>query len=231
MDDPSKKGYQWRLSEQALRDGRVQSTTRYRNKQPNKRGSKSHNPAPHRQASGARGGEMARKAAQVRRSERLREIRNGLQENGNLLRSRGVIRPNDPVPGPSTGVPVPSPYYTGLEYFTTDSGTSQSGPASPYFLDDSGVYSTTHPNFEPPINMMARPLSSSAFHNESYSSSPELNGQPEMHFMPIGDRLFYDSPESASEPRTPGAFSDFHGRDMHLDPTPFFGNPEHSMKF
>jgi hypothetical protein len=231
-DDPSKKGYQWRLSEQALRDGRVQSTTRYRNKQPNKRGSKSHNPAPHRQASGARGGEMARRAAQVRRSERLREIRNGLQENGDLLRSRGVIRPNGQMPRPSTGVSASSPLYTGLDYFTADPGISQSGPTSPYFFpDDSGVYSTSYPNFEPPVNMMARPLPSPAFHNGSYSSSPEIGGQPEIHFMPIGDRLFYDSPESTSEPRTPGAFSDMHGQDMHLDPTPFFGNPEDSMTF
>jgi hypothetical protein len=174
---------------------------------------------------------MARRAAQVRRSERLREIRYGLQENGTLLRSRGVIRPNSLMSGPSAGMSASPPRYTGLDYFTSDAEVSQSGPSSPYFFPDDNSLSFAHSHLEPPINMITRPLSSPAF-NKSYHSSPELGGQPEMHFLPIGDRLFYDSPESGSEPRTPGAFSDMQ-QDMHIgvDPTPFFGNPEDSMTF
>jgi hypothetical protein len=174
---------------------------------------------------------MARRAAQVRRSERLREIRNGLQENSTLLRSRGVIRPNGLMPGPLTGMSASPPSYTGLGYFTSDAEASQSGPSSPYFLPDDNGLSFAHSHLEPPIGMIARPLSSPGFH-KSYHNSPELGGRPEMHFMPNGDRLFYDSPESGSEPRTPGAFSDIQ-QDMHrgLDPTPFFGNPEDSMTF
>jgi hypothetical protein len=224
-EDPSKKGYKWRLSDTALKDGRVQSTTRYRNKQPNKRGSKSHNPAPHRQASGARGGEMARRAAQVRRSERLREIRNSIQETGSLLRSRGVIRTNNTMSGTSSAIPGSPPRSATLDYFTSDAmNMTHSGPSSPYFLPADDPYSASQPahHFDPTMNLFHE---SPTMNNDSYPSSPELGGVPDMHFMPIGDRLFYDSPESASEPRTPSAFSD-----MHMDPTPFFSNPD-EMQF
>jgi hypothetical protein len=57
----------WRLSASALREG-VKSTTRYRSKQPNKRGSRPGNPQ--RQVSGAKGGVAARRSANVRRSKR-----------------------------------------------------------------------------------------------------------------------------------------------------------------
>ncbi|KAF2205518.1 hypothetical protein GQ43DRAFT_385687 [Delitschia confertaspora ATCC 74209] len=77
VDQPcedSKKGFMWRLTDKAIREG-VKSTTRYRSKLPNKRGHRSHNPAPQRQASGAKGGHAARKTARLRRSGRLREGR------------------------------------------------------------------------------------------------------------------------------------------------------------
>ena len=172
---------------------------------------------------------MARRAAQLRRSERLREIRNSIQETGSLLRSRGVIRTNGPMPDQSPGGLSDSPqHYPELEYFPSDPGnTSQSGPASPYFLpEDNGVYSNSHTPHDTSFNIMGRLTSSPSFNNESYPSSPELVGHPELHFLPIGDRLFYDSPESGSEPRTPGAFSDMHTDMNYMDPSPFFGNPD-----
>ncbi|KAH7406577.1 hypothetical protein DE146DRAFT_675957 [Phaeosphaeria sp. MPI-PUGE-AT-0046c] len=67
--DDSRKGFMWRLTADALRDG-VKSTTRYRSKQPNKRGSRTM-PQPQRQASGAKGGQAARRSANIKRSKRV----------------------------------------------------------------------------------------------------------------------------------------------------------------
>jgi hypothetical protein len=61
----------WRLTEAALVEG-VKSTTRYRSKAPNKRSHRTQ-PQPQRQASGAKGGHAARRAANLRRSQRARE--------------------------------------------------------------------------------------------------------------------------------------------------------------
>lgn len=61
----------WRLTEAALIEG-VKSTTRYRSKAPNKRSHRTQ-PQPQRQASGAKGGHAARRAANLRRSQRARE--------------------------------------------------------------------------------------------------------------------------------------------------------------
>lgn len=61
----------WRLTEAALVEG-VKSTTRYRSKAPNKRSHRSQ-PQPQRQASGAKGGHAARRAANLRRSQRAQE--------------------------------------------------------------------------------------------------------------------------------------------------------------
>jgi hypothetical protein len=67
--EEQKKGFMWRLTEQAINEG-VKSTTRYRSKLPNKR-ARAHTPALKRQTAGAKGGQAAKKAAK-RRSERLR---------------------------------------------------------------------------------------------------------------------------------------------------------------
>ncbi|KAF2404130.1 hypothetical protein EJ06DRAFT_189001 [Trichodelitschia bisporula] len=212
--DDAKRGYQWRLSAQALREGRVQSTTRYRNKQPNKRGSKSHNPAPHRQASGAKGGEMARKAAALRRSERLREIRHSLTEAGAVLRSRGVIR--GPGRGPVRAGTLGSPGRGGvLGEFTSEPLTRQ---PTPYF-----VYGDENPyaGLETPAGVP----DSQGLMLVSCPSSPDVMSQPEYHFVPAGERLFYDSPETVSEPRTPRGYGE--GR---MDASPFINGAE-GMEF
>ncbi|KAF3039694.1 hypothetical protein E8E12_002427 [Didymella heteroderae] len=69
--DATTKGFMWRLTEAALIEG-VKSTTRYRSKAPNKRSHRTQ-PQPQRQASGAKGGHAARRAANLRRSQRARE--------------------------------------------------------------------------------------------------------------------------------------------------------------
>lgn len=64
----------WRLTKEAIRDG-VKSTTRYRSKQPAKRGYRAaHCPQPQRQASGSKGGQAARRSARMRRGNRASEI-------------------------------------------------------------------------------------------------------------------------------------------------------------
>ncbi|KAF2644462.1 hypothetical protein P280DRAFT_545928 [Massarina eburnea CBS 473.64] len=73
VDSPceeSGRGFMWRLTDEAVRDG-VKSTTRYRSKQPNKRAHRSSNPLPQRQASGAKGGQAARRAARRRVNTRM----------------------------------------------------------------------------------------------------------------------------------------------------------------
>ncbi|KAL6706938.1 hypothetical protein ACN47E_004888 [Coniothyrium glycines] len=105
VDQPcedSRKGFMWRLTEEAIRDG-VKSTTRYRSKQPNKRGHRVQ-PLPQRQASGAKGGQAARRSAKVRRSHRMHD---------NMHMSRSVPSAFDPVydnSDTSMAYP-PSPYY------------------------------------------------------------------------------------------------------------------------
>jgi len=59
----------WRLTPEALIEG-VKSTTRYRSKQPNKRGHRTHHPQPQRQASGAKGGHASRRSARSRHCAR-----------------------------------------------------------------------------------------------------------------------------------------------------------------
>jgi hypothetical protein len=215
-DDPTKKGFQWRLSQIALEAGKVESTTRYRNKQPKVCGGSKH-PAPNRQGPGRLGGEMAKRSANVRRSERLRGIRSELAETRSLLRTQGVIRGNhtramrSPFGQAMPGSPQP---YTGMDYFTSDPGSaSHSSPSSPYFFsDDNAIFPATpaHQHFGPSMNMLSH---STTFGGDSYPSSPEL-GQLEFHFLPIGNRVFYDynTPESASEPMTPISDADTDGQ-------------------
>jgi hypothetical protein len=71
-NEDSRKGFMWRLTSDALREG-VKSTTRYRSKQPNKRGTRTQHPQPQRQASGAKGGQAARRSANMKRSKRVHE--------------------------------------------------------------------------------------------------------------------------------------------------------------
>ena len=76
VDQPceeARKGFMWRLTRDAIRNG-VKSTTRYRSKQPAKRGNRTHHPQPQRQASGSKGGQAARRSARMRRGNRAGNI-------------------------------------------------------------------------------------------------------------------------------------------------------------
>lgn len=70
-EDSMTKGFMWRLSPTALREG-VKSTTRYRTKA--KRSSNRSQPLPQRQASGAKGGNASRRATNSRRAQHAREL-------------------------------------------------------------------------------------------------------------------------------------------------------------
>jgi hypothetical protein len=81
------KGFMWRLTDETIREG-VKSTTRYRSKQLNKRAHRTQQPQPQRQASGAKGGQAARRSANLRRSKRM----NGQYRNDPYI-SRSVPAP------------------------------------------------------------------------------------------------------------------------------------------
>jgi hypothetical protein len=85
--EESREGFMWRLTDEAIREG-VKSTTRYRSKQPNKRSHRTQQPQPQRQASGAKGGQAARRSANLRRSKRM----NGQYRNDPYI-SRSVPAP------------------------------------------------------------------------------------------------------------------------------------------
>ncbi|EUC42789.1 hypothetical protein COCMIDRAFT_102605 [Bipolaris oryzae ATCC 44560] len=181
--DEARRGFMWRLTEQAIREG-VKSTTRYRSKQPNKRSNRTHQPQPQRQASGAKGGQAARRAARLKRSAHMHEAYLSAQPM-----SRSVPTAFDPSYhryGFPSSVP-PSPY-TGSE---TDFGyTSQNSdfPDSP--IPDG-------------CNM---DLFSSA---SSYMGSPMSQGMPitdtaYLLHQSSSDSIFtHSSSPTADEPRTP----------------------------
>ncbi|TLD23574.1 hypothetical protein E2P81_ATG08918 [Venturia nashicola] len=194
-DSNKKGGYQWRLSEQALRDGRVQSTTRYRNKDPKKRGNRNHHPAPHRQASGARGGIMSRRSHQLRQSERLRKLRRESEDHSIRLRAQGIIAPHNGGTPRSTG------------YDSHSTSAAPSGPSSPYFFPPEPLYALPSAAYDSQSLNYAQ---YSALQDDSTSATPEPQDVPDLHFAPLRNSLFYDresaSIESGSEPQTPSNF-------------------------
>ncbi|EOA86644.1 uncharacterized protein SETTUDRAFT_88512 [Exserohilum turcica Et28A] len=181
--DEARKGFMWRLTEQAIREG-VKSTTRYRSKQPNKRGHRSQQPQPQRQASGAKGGQAARRAARLKRSARLHEAYRSAQHM-----SRSVPASFDPS------------YYR--------SGFSSSHPSSPFHGSDADFgYGSQHGDYPAsplPDSCPVDFLSSAA----SYVGSPMSQGMPITDTACLldqspSDSLFTNSPSpSADEPRTP----------------------------
>jgi hypothetical protein len=75
VDPPCKKSgksFMWRLTDETIREG-IKSTARYRSKQLNKRAHRTQQPQPQRQASGAKGGQAARRSANLRRSKRMND--------------------------------------------------------------------------------------------------------------------------------------------------------------
>lgn len=68
---------------------------------------------------------------------------------------------------------------------------------------------------------------SPTFSDGSYANSPEFPGQTEVHFLPLRDGpLFYETPESSSEPHTPSTYGD-----KNMDQQPFFVGSSDGMMF
>ncbi|KAF2787409.1 hypothetical protein K505DRAFT_421799 [Melanomma pulvis-pyrius CBS 109.77] len=186
VDQPcedSKKGFMWRLTEKAIREG-VKSTTRYRSKQPNKRGNRSHNPLPQRQASGAKGGQAARRSAKMRRTNRMNE---GYRSEPYMSMSRSVPTSYNQHFGPSSAdIPMSyprSPFYSS----ETDNGyaSMQDDFGSP--LGPPGI------DLLPERSYSASPLSQGACHDSAY-----------VLFQDPSEPMFSNSPSPpVDEPLTP----------------------------
>jgi hypothetical protein len=179
----------WRLTAEALREG-VKSTTRYRSKQPNKRGTRTHHPQPKRQASGAKGGVAARRSANVRRSKRVTEFHNRISE-------------------PYTARSVPAAF----EPFYHHGSHDVQYPRSPYFGSDVDfVYDPPSFNNHHSKQSNNRDFGSSAHGMEMFPQTQSFPNQmmqmiPESAYVLTqspSEPLFTDSPTpSAEEPRTP----------------------------
>jgi hypothetical protein len=174
----------WRLTDKAVREG-VKSTTRYRSKQPNKRGNRSQHPLPQRQASGAKGGQAARRSAKMRRSNRINEA-----YRSDPYASRSMSTSHDPsfdltptdvtMASHHSQIPyVHSPYY---------------GSEADYSMQD---------DFESPLG----PPSLDLLPARSYSASPLSHGGHDSAYVlyqDVSEPLFSNSPSpSADDPLTP----------------------------
>lgn len=164
----------WRLTKEALREG-VKSTTRYRSKQPNKRGNRTHHPQPQRQASGAKGGVAARRSANVRRSKRVLD-----HYRSSPYAARSVPSAFEPTYHHNHDMPYPpSPYYgSDIEY----------------------VYNHSKPDFGNPTHGLDLFPQSQAFPTNMMN----VGDSAYVLAQSLSEPLFTDSPTpSAEEPRTP----------------------------
>lgn len=185
----------WKLTDEAVREG-VKSTTRYRSKAPNKRGPRSQHPLPQRQASGAKGGQAARRAAKMRRSQRA-------SEKYAHCSDRYVCRSVPTVYDQTSYEPcfdMPMPY-----------------PSSPFYVSEV--------DFGQPSSQddFGSPLMGSGLDLRSYSTSPMSQGSfydPAQVFpQDPSEPMFYrdeTASPSASEPRTPDSPGDCY-MDMGMD--------------
>ncbi|KAI4660171.1 uncharacterized protein J4E79_005976 [Alternaria viburni] len=219
VDQPgeeSRKGFMWRLTDEAIREG-VKSTTRYRSKQPNKRGHRTQQPQPQRQASGAKGGQAARRSARMKRSGRMHD---GYRNGNDQYMSRSVPAAFDPHyrSVPADAYP-PSPYYGSDVDFGYPS--SSSSRTDDFTLNNPnanvlGPHHHAHLDlFSPPTRSYPGSPMSQHHHDLSRTISAHSLSQPLPHGLPIGDTayvleqspeggLFSNSPSpSADEPRTP----------------------------
>lgn len=180
----------WRLTDQAILEG-VKSTTRYRSKQPNKRGPRNHQPQPQRQASGAKGGKASRRSARMR-SARMHDTYINPQ-----YMSRSVPSAFDP------------------PYLRPDSSISY----APSAQSGSDMEFSYHPLPNKSESYTASPLHSHHPHLDMFpraAARPYIgNHHPMPHGLSISDTgyvldqsptesLFTNSPSpTADEPRTP----------------------------
>lgn len=174
----------WRLTDDALVNG-VKSTTRYRSKQPNKRGHRT-GLYPQRQRAGAMGGKSAKK--QLRHKARMQDG----------YRSNPYQTPSRTMPTPATFEPSirsDMSMYTGSPYY------SSSGSEVDHMEYQPNAYSS-------PLEARRLDMSQPLLHGLPLSSST-LSSYDNGYFHPPSDPaepLFTNSPSpSASEPRTPGS--------------------------
>jgi hypothetical protein len=179
----------WRLTDDALANG-VKSTTRYRSKQPNKRGHRT-GLYPQRQRAGAMGGRSAKK--QLRHKARMHDA----------YRS-------DPYQGPSRSMPTPATFESTFNsdmpmYSDSASYYSPSGSDIDTIEYQPDAYgNATEPRMPQHIfhRLPNGPMSSSSSPLVSYSDGYiKLPSDPS---APLFTSSPADSPSpSASEPRTP----------------------------
>ncbi|KAF1816640.1 hypothetical protein P152DRAFT_131005 [Eremomyces bilateralis CBS 781.70] len=221
--DETKKGFMWRLDEDAVREG-VKSTTRFRTKQGNKRNGRSHHPAPQRQASGAKGGQATKRNARLRRSGKL----DRMDEVPSLNMTNPAYRYSYPHGLPQVDLPSqPSFAYDAHDLLFTTSTPPLTAP-SPYYTPPS----QPSPYHEDPGMVASRPQTSAAATDERTPPTPVSSVFGEHKFSPAaldgsaaaspiheginegihalefklkpGEPLFYDSPPSdTNSPVTP----------------------------
>ena len=170
----------WKLTDRAILEG-VKSTTRYRSKQPNKRGHRMGQPQPQRQASGAKGGHASKRSARLRHAHRMK---------------KSYIHKSEPYVARS----VPEGAYS--PGFDFGSDTHMSSPASPYYSSDSDFGPPLDPTefvFNPPGPIMhlqpqSRLPQDSLVTNGAYMASPTDPQEP----------LFYDDSSNTSSPDNNG---------------------------
>lgn len=179
----------WRLTAEAAKNG-VRSTTRYRSKQPNKRGHRTGH-YPQRQRAGAIGGIKAKKAA-LQRKARLHD-----SYRSDAYQSRSV-----PTPATFDALYTPNLALQNTPY-----------PPSPYYSSSSSEvdaldYATSYSSS--PLQM---PQSLHPMH--SFGSLPMLSHHQDVQASPFADSVFNLPPDPseplftnsptppASEPRTP----------------------------
>lgn len=175
----------WRLTEEAKQHG-VKSTTRYRSKQPNKRGHRS-GLYPQKQRAGAIGGRNAKK--QLRNRTRFSDA-----FRSEPYQSRSIPTPTtfDPTFSADIGMYSHGPYYSpsGSEVDVMEYPTDVFG--NPVEVHRSSML---HGSFTHGLSSQGLPMSSSPI--GGYDAYIQLPSDP-------AEPLFTNSPSpSASEPRTP----------------------------
>jgi hypothetical protein len=180
--EESKKGFLWRLTDDAIKEG-VKSTTRYRSKLPSKRTTKSFNGPSHRQSTGGRVGHASRRSKKPRRSERLRDMQNRLDDPTSL-------RLNAISPASYSG------YHIQPEF--TFAMSPSSAASSPYFLAS---------NAQVTQNILGRNMTSTPYNSTQnmFNLASGYNTGEVVQLLSCGldDPLFYSSSESGNEPTTP----------------------------
>lgn len=208
--EDQKKGFMWRLTPQAIRDG-VKSTTRYRSKVPNKRSSRSHHPAPQRQASGAKGGRQTRR---THNRQKVREARLSTLRNGTQVRSN---------PHSATCVPRSSGSNENVS-MSDQVNADQNGSASPYYASSVGPEYIS-PSMYRPMSIItdyrhecATPQSSYTPSEVSFPGTPmslpvyrPLTDEDCMPYL-SGHSLFSNTPEPADGPTTPQSLPEYRSK-------------------